>query len=111
MELHRLPQTWRERAAYLEQFGDPTSARLWKLAAMELERSLQSVADETLSLAEAAQLSGYTLDHLGDLIRQGKLPNAGRPGAPRIRRADLPTKNPQGRGRPPRRRSDLHIRS
>jgi len=31
---------WRERAAYLEQFGDPTSARLWRLAALELDAAL-----------------------------------------------------------------------
>ena len=107
---HTLIISWRERASYLEQFGDPSTGRLWKLAAVELERSLQDVADETVSLAEAATISGYTIDHLGALIRRGKLANAGRPGAPRIRRADLPTKNPQGRGRPARRRSDLHIR-
>jgi hypothetical protein len=51
-----------------------------------------SEADEILTLAQAARESGYTRDHLGRLIRQGTLPNAGRPRAPRIRRADLPGK-------------------
>ncbi len=84
-----LPTTWRERAAYLEQFGDPTSAKLWRLAAVELEQALKAHGAETLSLTEAAAISGYTADHLGSLIRQGKLPNAGRPNAPRIRGSPL----------------------
>lgn len=52
----------------------------------------RSNADETLSLQEAARESGYSPDHLGRLLRDGKLPNAGRPNAPRIRRRDLPRK-------------------
>ncbi len=48
--------------------------------------------DWTLSLTEAAARSGYSAPHLGRLLRAGKIPNAGRPGAPRIRVADLPTR-------------------
>ena len=101
--------TWRERVAFLEQFGDPNSARLWLLAAAELERALASVAEQTLSLVEAARVSGYTSDYLGALIRHGTIPNAGRPGAPRIRRADLPEKKAHGPGRPRRRRAVVLI--
>ena len=96
--------TWRERAAHLQQFGDPDSARLWMLAAAELERALATVADETLSLVEAARISGFTSDYLGRLVKTGKITNVGRPGAPRIRRADLPEKKSNGPGRPRRRR-------
>lgn len=91
---------WRERAAYLEQFGDPVSARLWKLAAVELEAAFKAVGDETLTLVEAAALSGYSADHLGHLIRHGKLPNYGRKNAPRVRRAEVPIKSPTKPGRP-----------
>jgi hypothetical protein len=35
-------------------------------------------------LAEASAQSGYSQDHLARLIREGRLPNAGRPHAPRI---------------------------
>lgn len=59
-----LTTTWRERASYLEQFGDVSSARLWKIAASELERALQSADDEALTLNEAAKQSGYSVDHL-----------------------------------------------
>jgi len=49
-------------------------------------------ASDALNLREAAEESGYSADHLGRLVREGKIPNAGRPNAPRIRRADLPRK-------------------
>jgi hypothetical protein len=91
---------WRERAAFLEQYGDPTSARLWRLAALELDAALKALGDETLTLVEAAALSGYSADHLGHLIRHGQLRNCGRKNAPRVRRADLPIKSPTKPGRP-----------
>jgi len=93
---------WRERAAYVEQFGDPTSARLWRLAALDLEHALKALGDETLTLVEAAAVSGYSADHLGRLVRDGQLRNCGRKNAPRVRRADLPIKSPTRPGRPPR---------
>lgn len=43
-----------------------------------------------LSLEAAALRSGYSKEHLARLIRQGKIPNAGRRGTPRIRVEDLP---------------------
>jgi len=73
------------------------------LAAAELERALALVADETLSLVEASRVSGYTPDYLGHLVKIKKIKNVGRPGAPRIRRADLPKKTSHGPGRPARR--------
>jgi len=109
-----LPAIWRERAETLRTYGDPNSARLWDIAAVELERATQLFTAETLSLTEAARASGYTADHLGSLVKRGKIPNAGRTNAPRIRRSDLPpNKRPGGRGRPARpksvpSRSDIH---
>lgn len=95
---------WRDRATYLEQFGDSNSAKLWRIACAELERVLASVDNETLSLAEAAAISGHSVDHIGGLIRTGKLPHAGRKNAPRIALRDVPKKKPNSRGRPVRRR-------
>ena len=51
---------------------------------------------ELLTLTEAAKYSGYTSDHLGALVRHGKLHNYGRPNAPRIRRDELPLKVSHG---------------
>ena len=101
MDLASLLPQWRERAAFLQQYGDPTSARLWQLAAVELEQALKAHADETLTLTEAAAISGYSPDHLGWLVKHGKLPNYGRKHAPRVRRGDLPIKSPAKPGRPP----------
>jgi len=47
---------------------------------------------EALSLPQAASESGYSADHLAREVRVGRIPNAGRRGAPRIRRGDLPRK-------------------
>lgn len=49
-------------------------------------------AEEILDLRQAARESQYSADHLGRLVRLGKIPNVGRPHAPRIRRGDLPRK-------------------
>jgi hypothetical protein len=101
-----LPAVWRERAETLRTYGDPNSARLWDIAAVELERAMEVFGQETLSLTEAARESGFTADHLGGLVKRGKIANAGRTNAPRIRRIDLPpAKRPGGRGRPARTKS------
>lgn len=55
---------------------------------------MASEAEAVLSLPQAAARSGYSVEHLGRLVREGKVPNAGRRGAPRIRVADLPRKPP-----------------
>jgi hypothetical protein len=104
---HELVEIWRERSRLLNEFGDPNSARLWEVAATELEQVLRLHDDESLTLSEAARLTGYTPEHLGTLVRRGAIPNAGRPKAPRVRRSDLPTKQPHGPGRPSRRRRPL----
>ncbi len=58
----------------------------------EVEALLAPEEEETLTLTHAARESGYSAGHLGRLVRDGTIPNAGRPHAPRIRRADLPCK-------------------
>lgn len=47
---------------------------------------------DILTLEEASARSGYGVEHLGRLVREGRIPNAGRKGSPRIRVADLPRK-------------------
>jgi hypothetical protein len=73
-----LPEMWRKRAEFLSDFGDQNCARLWQIAAAELDQATRAMGEETLSLVEAAQLSGYTADHLGSLVRSSKIPNHGR---------------------------------
>lgn len=59
---------------------------------LDFEAAVGDYWDQPLTLTEASNESGYSLDHLGLLIRQGTIPNAGRTHAPRIRRRDLPRK-------------------
>src|SRR2546427_4781620 len=99
---------WQQRADFLQQYGDPNSARLWRLAAVELERALETFGAETLTLAEAAKASGYSPDYIRKQIAAGDLPNAGRKNAPRVRRGDLRAKPQGGRGRPPRPAEQQH---
>lgn len=45
-----------------------------------------------VGLREAAAVSGYSVEHLGRLIRQGRLINHGRKGSPRLRVGELPVR-------------------
>lgn len=86
-----LPHLWRERAEQLREWGGSAAvARLWERAATELEQALRAAGGEVLTLTEAAAVCGLSRGHLSDMIRAGRLPNAGRKFAPRVRRADLP---------------------
>lgn len=87
-----LPALWRERAQLLRKHGGDPAAKVWELAAAELAQAVRRAEDHGLTLVDAARRSGYTADHLGAMIRDGTLPNAGRKNAPRIRIADLPIK-------------------
>ena len=63
-------------------------ASLMKDAIDERDRFL----DEALTLAEAAEICGYSYSRLENLVRLGELSNAGERGRPRVRRRDLPRK-------------------
>jgi|SRR5579862_881933 len=89
-----LVAAWRDRAELLRRHGAIEAAATTETLADELEVAIPVENDELLTLAQAAETSGYSEDHLGREIREGRLPNAGRSGAPRIRRADLPRKLP-----------------
>ena len=85
-----LSAAWRRHARTLRGYGDETPAVALESCAEQLEAALRERDEATLSLTEAARESGYSADHLGRLVRDGKIPNAGRPGAPRIARRHLP---------------------
>ena len=87
-----LPAAWRRQAKALRRYGGETPAVALDSCAAELEATLIEKDEITFSLTEAARESGYSADHLGRLVRDGKIPNAGRPGAPRIVRSHLPRK-------------------
>ena len=87
-----LPADWRKRAKALRRYASELPAVALERCADELEDTLRERDETTFSLVEAARESGYTATHLGRLVRDGRIPNAGRPGAPRIARRDLPRK-------------------
>ena len=84
---------WRSKASVFRDHEQASVAIAYERCADELEKALRTVEEAPLTLTEAAQLSGYCADHLGRLIREGKIPNAGRPKAPRIARGDVPRKS------------------
>lgn len=89
----QLPARWRTKASGLAPYSE-AAARAFNEAADELERELEQDAGELLNLTQAAQVTGFNPETLGRKIRRGEIPNLGRPGAPRVRRADLPRKTP-----------------
>ena len=58
------------------------------IASLRLVRN--AAGARSLTLVEAARVSGYSTDHLGRLIRNGHLTNVGRKHAPRVLERDLP---------------------
>ncbi|MDE2762389.1 MAG: hypothetical protein OXK74_06305 [Gemmatimonadota bacterium] len=89
--------TWLKQAEALRRYGGGNLAVVLERCADELEATLRERDETTLTLTDAARESGYTREHLGRLVRDGKIPNAGRPGAPRIARRYLPQKH-RGQG-------------
>jgi hypothetical protein len=84
--------TWWEQefAPTCEALGAQVNAALLVrkiVASLRLVR--ETALAETLSLTEAAERTGYSANHIGRLVRQGRLPNAGRKNAPRVRLGDL----------------------
>jgi hypothetical protein len=89
MTLAELLAHWRSTADTLRPYNGG-AAVAYETAARELEGVMGAMASETLTLEEAAVESGYSADHLRHLVAANELPNAGRKGAPRIARKDLP---------------------
>ena len=82
---------WQARRKELERLGAlVNAASLYDEVLADFESFTEY--DRLLTLTEAATHSGYSADHLGRQIREKKIPNSGRPNAPRIRLSDLPIK-------------------
>lgn len=90
--LQRLADRWRDEAEKFRSYGAEQLACSCEKHAEELEERLREWRLELLTVDQAADESGYSADHLYDLVASGTIPNAGEKGAPRIRRCDLPRK-------------------
>jgi hypothetical protein len=88
-----LPDRYRALAGVLRHFGAAEGpAQALEVVAQEIDAALVREQEELLSLSRAAKESGYSADHLSRLVREGKIPNAGRRNKPLIRRRNLPQK-------------------
>jgi hypothetical protein len=93
VSVRELVAQWRQKAEALRPFAEP-AARAFEAAADELADAVARDDEQLLTVQEASRASGYSADHLARLLRDRTIPNAGRKGAPRIRRADLPRRAP-----------------
>lgn len=92
MDVVCLAEQWEEDAAKLREYGQEASAKVAELHAHQLREALQRADAELLAPSEAAAFSNFSKRRLRELVLEGKLENCGKPGAPRYRRSDLPTK-------------------
>lgn len=90
--LASLLSEWRDDADTLRRRSAEVQAVLVESCADEMEAALRERGETLLNLTEASRLSGYSSGHLSRMVRDGAIPNAGRPNAPRIRHGDLPRK-------------------
>jgi hypothetical protein len=87
-----IPAYLRADADRMDRYGVNLVAPALRAIADMVEAALRAESDAALTLAEAAAESGLSSDHLGRLVRRGKVPNVGRKHAPRIARGALPRK-------------------
>ncbi len=87
------PADWRSRAAQIEPYA-PGVAAAFRTCADELEADIREAEDEELTLTQAAKESGLAVRTLRGKVAAGEIPNAGQKHGPRIRRGDLPRRNP-----------------
>lgn len=92
MTLAELRERWGQDAAVLRRRGAEPSAALLEACAAELEAVLTSGQAEPVTLAEASELSGYSVAHLRRLIAASALRNVSADGRVRVRVGDLPRK-------------------
>ena len=79
-----------------ETFGDDVRARALEWAAQKVEAALAAEDNQLLTLSEAAAYSGYSMEHLGRLVRDGRIPDArpaGSKGRLVMRKSDVPRKS------------------
>lgn len=88
-----IAERWRREAdSYERDVALVSGDAVLRRVADELEAAWREWELEELSVAQAANESGYTISAIEKQLRWGRIPNAGEAGRPRIRRSDLPRK-------------------
>ncbi len=90
--LHDLCERWLDEAETFDRRGLDDAASMARSYAGELDDAIHAWRTQSLTLQEAAEESGYAYSTLQQRVAEGKIPNAGESGSPRIRRCDLPTR-------------------
>ena len=93
-----LATQWRADADTFARYSGSQLADVCRRHADELDAAIRSIQGEALTLAEAAAESGYSKDRLRHMVADGTVPNAGRKGAPRVLRSEVPSKGRSVRG-------------
>lgn len=89
---HELPSSWRTRARLFRDHGAEAQAATCEQLARELEEAAAAPGERVLTLQEASERGGYSIEHLGELLRQYPMLNAGKKGAPRILQKYVPVR-------------------
>ena len=109
MTVAELMTVWRDRQAeYASSAAMVSGAAMLSRMLQELEAALTGERSEELTISEASHVSGFSTEHLARLVRQGRIANVGRKGAPRVRRGDLPSKAVPTMAGPSRNSYDPH---
>jgi hypothetical protein len=87
--LRAVADRWREEAERYEADGVPGHAALLRRVADELMETLGKWWTEPLGLQQAAEEAGLNYRAIQKRIERRQVPNAGRKGAPLVRRCDL----------------------
>lgn len=77
---------------------DPS--KVGALVVAQFDAFIRAEGEQVLNLAQAAQASGLSTDHLARLVRTGQVANAGRRGKPALCKRDLPRRDRRGRNTP-----------
>ena len=87
-----LSDQWERDAETMSEYGDERGSLILQRCAAQLREAVRAHRRELLVPTEAAEASGFSRRTLRGLVAGGQLENHGKPGAPRYRRSDLPTK-------------------
>lgn len=85
---------WDQELEVLRRCGATEAAATREQDIRELREWWRERLYDELTLEEASSYSGLAYGTLANKVSTGAIPNAGRPGAPRVRRCELPAKAP-----------------
>lgn len=84
-----LANEWEREAQTLRRRGLEREAQMAESYAADLRERFEAWGLEALDLSEAAAEAGLAYDTVQRKVASGELPNVGKKGRPRVRRADL----------------------